>query len=171
MDALIAVDVQGDFLPGGSLPVPDGDQVIPVLERLAGRAPLVVATRDWHTPDDPSFLAQGGPWPVHCVRDTDGAQLDPRIAGLADVVVNKPTNDATFGTSLVDDLRGRGVQEVTVGGLALEYCVLETAVGLARAGFDVTVALDATRSITAQGAEAAIADLGKAGARVVATVG
>jgi nicotinamidase/pyrazinamidase len=159
MDALIAVDVQRDFLPGGALAVPEGDAVIPALERLATEAPLVVATRDWHAPDDPSFEAQGGPWPIHCVRDTEGAQLDARIEKLASLIVDKPTNDATFSTPLVEELRSRSVHEVTLGGLALEYCVMETALGLRKEGFAVTVALGATRHITEESAAAARAKL------------
>lgn len=127
---------------------------------------MVVATRDWHRPDDPSFEAQGGPWPPHCVQGTAGAELDPRIHDLADQVTDKPTNDATFRTSLADDLRARSVREVTVGGLALEYCVKETALGLRRAGFEVTVALAATRHITEEGAAAARAELEEAGVRL-----
>src|SRR5205823_10646144 len=100
--------------PGGALAVPDGDEVVPELERLAAEAPLVVATRDWHTPDDPSFQAQGGPWPQHCVAGTPGARLDPRIEALAELIVDKPTNDATHRTRLVDDLRARHVNAVTV---------------------------------------------------------
>jgi nicotinamidase/pyrazinamidase len=163
MDALIAVDVQKDFLPGGALAVPEGDEVIPVLERLAAEADLVIATRDWHEPDDASFEAQGGTWPVHCVADTDGAQLDARIAAIAEVVVDKPTNDATVRTNLVDLLRERGVQRVWVGGLALEYCVLETALGLRQSGFDVTVVEAATGRITDEGAGKAKGDLQAAG--------
>jgi nicotinamidase/pyrazinamidase len=167
MDALIAVDVQNDFLPGGALAVPAGDEVIPVLERLAAEAPLVIATRDWHPPDDPSFAAQGGEWPVHCVQGTPGAQLDPRIEALAETVVDKPTNDATVRTKLVTLLRDRGVKDIWVGGLAFEFCVLETALGLRQSGFEVSVVEDATRRITDEGAGAAKADMQNAGIKIV----
>src|ERR1700733_3185695 len=93
-EALLIVDVQNDFLPGGALAVPDGDQVIDRINALAAdpRFAVVIATRDWHPPDHDSFEAQGGPWPEHCVRDTPGAQLSDRLdRAHIDAVVDKGT--------------------------------------------------------------------------------
>ena len=82
MEALIVVDVQNDFCPGGALAVPDGDQVVEPINELAERIPFVVATRDWHPPGHSSFAEQGGPWPVHCLRDSPGAELHAGIRRL-----------------------------------------------------------------------------------------
>ena len=96
MDGLIVVDVQNDFCSGGALAVPDGDAVIEAVNRLAREASYVVATRDWHPPDHSSFAAEGGPWPVHCVRDTPGAQFHPGLdtSRISDVVNAGRTRDA-----------------------------------------------------------------------------
>src|SRR5258708_26809630 len=90
--ALLAVDVQGDFLPGGSLAVPDGDAVVEPLLRAARGVDMVVATRDWHPPDHASFAERGGPWPPHCVAGTPGSRIRPEVDRVADVVVSKGTN-------------------------------------------------------------------------------
>ena len=90
MRALIVVDVQNDFCPGGALAVPDGDAVVDAVNRMASEASFVVATRDWHPPDHGSFAAHGGRWPVHCVQGTPGAELHPGIdASQIDVVVDE----------------------------------------------------------------------------------
>jgi nicotinamidase/pyrazinamidase len=154
MEALIIVDVQNDFCPGGSLAVADGDAVVAPANELAARIPFVVATRDWHPPDHGSFAAQGGPWPVHCVGDTDGAQLHPGIdSSLIDVVVDKGMGlgsdgySGFEGTAVEQLLRARGVDTVHVAGLALDYCVKATALDARRAGFDVVVHRSATRAV------------------------
>jgi nicotinamidase/pyrazinamidase len=154
MEALIIVDVQNDFCPGGALAVADGDAVVAPCNALAGSVPFVVATRDWHPPDHASFAAAGGPWPVHCVRDTDGAQLHSGLdTGLIDVVVDKGSERSQDGysgfegTSLEALLRARGVDTVHVVGLALDYCVKATALDARRAGFDVVVHRSATRAV------------------------
>ena len=90
MEALIVVDVQNDFCPGGALPVPDGDAVVEPVNRLASAAPFVVATRDWHPADHDSFATQGGPWPVHCVAGTAGAELHPGIERITAAVTELP---------------------------------------------------------------------------------
>jgi nicotinamidase/pyrazinamidase len=175
MDALIVVDVQRDFCPGGALAVPDGDAVIEPINELAQNAPLVVATRDWHPPDHGSFADNGGPWPVHCVRDTSGAQLH---AGLdqsqIDVVIDKGQERDTEGysgfqaTELERILRERGVESIEVAGLALDYCVKATALDAKRAGFDVTVHRGATRAVEVEpgDAERAVQELRDAGIEV-----
>ena len=171
-DALIIVDVQKDFLPGGSLPVAAGDEVIPPLNEYARRfraAGLpVVATRDWHPPDHRSFAAQGGPWPSHCVAGTDGARFAAALHLPTDtVVVSKaatPENDTYSGfdgNDLAADLRRQGVRRVFVGGLATDYCVLHTVRGALREGFATVLLTDAVRAVDVHpgDGDAAIAEM------------
>jgi nicotinamidase/pyrazinamidase len=176
MEALIIVDVQNDFCPGGALAVPDGDSVVEPINRLADEAALVIATRDWHPPDHGSFAEQGGVWPVHCVRDTPGAQLHPGIdAARVAEIIDKGQERELEGysgferTGLETLLRDRGVQEVHVAGLALDYCVKATALDAKRLGFDVVVHRDATRPVEVQPGDGdrAVAELSAAGVRVV----
>jgi nicotinamidase/pyrazinamidase len=176
MDALLVVDVQNDFCPGGALAVADGDAVIEPINRLAADAGLVVATRDWHPPDHGSFVAQGGPWPLHCVRDTPGAQLHDRLELGADaIVIDKGQTRVREGYSGFEDtelervLRERHVDTVHVAGLALDYCVRATALDARRAGFAVIVHRDATRAVEVQAGdgERAVAELRAAGVSVV----
>lgn len=176
MEALIVVDVQNDFCPGGALAVSDGDAVVDPLNRLAGSVELVVATRDWHPPDHGSFADFGGPWPVHCVQGTAGAELHPGIdRSLIDVVVDKGRVAELDGYSGFEDtglerlLRERGVERVHVGGLALDYCVRATALDAARAGFLVVVHRDATRAVEVRpgDGERAVEELRSAGVEVV----
>lgn len=157
-DALIMVDVQLDFLPGGSLAVPRGDEVVPALNRyiavFRGLTFPIVATRDWHPPDHCSFRAQGGPWPPHCVAGSAGAHF----ATLLDLpceahIVSKATSrdrDAYSGfegTGLDDWLRRAGASRVFVGGLATDYCVLNTVRDALRFGYATFLLLDAVRAV------------------------
>jgi nicotinamidase/pyrazinamidase len=176
MDALIVVDVQNDFCPGGALAVPNGDEVIAPINGLARQSELVVATRDWHPPDHGSFVENGGPWPVHCVRDTPGAQLHERIdTDLIDAIIDKGRTGEKEGysgfedTDLEDMLRERGVDTVHVAGLALDYCVRATALDAKRAGFNVILHRDATRAVEMNpgDGERAVAELREAGVEVV----
>ncbi|HTP23345.1 MAG TPA: nicotinamidase [Solirubrobacteraceae bacterium] len=176
MRALIVVDVQNDFCPGGALAVPDGDAVVEAVNRMAADAPFVVATRDWHPADHGSFAAQGGPWPVHCVQDTPGAALHSGIdLSQIDVVVDKgEASDREGysgfeGTDLERLLRERGVDAVDVAGLALDYCVKATALDARAAGFGVTVHRGATRAVevTPGDGERAVSELRAAGVEVV----
>jgi len=176
MEALIVVDMQNDFCAGGSLEVPDGDAVIAPLNRLAAQFPFVVATRDWHPPDHQSFAEQGGPWPVHCVRDTPGAQLHADIdASRIGAIVDAGTEPDQEGYSGFEDtgletlLRDRGVDTVHVGGLALDYCVKATALDAARMGFHAIVHRDATRPVEVNPGDGdrAVAELREAGVDVV----
>jgi nicotinamidase/pyrazinamidase len=157
-DALLLVDVQCDFLPGGALGVPDGDAVVPVLNRylaLARRKKLpVYASRDWHPKNHCSFRPQGGPWPEHCVAETPGAAFAPDLELPADaIVVDKATRadadaySAFSGTSLAESLRGRGVTRLLAGGLATDYCVLNTVRDALKEGFDVLLLEDAIRAV------------------------
>lgn len=157
-DALIVVDIQVDFCPGGRLPVPGGDGIIPVLNqyidlfrRVRAR---VFATRDWHPPNHVSFKERGGPWPPHCVRGSDGASFHPDLRLPEDVgVISKATDpdresySGFDGTELDADLRKAGVRRVFVGGLATDYCVKNTVLDGLRLGFDVVLLVDATKGI------------------------
>jgi nicotinamidase/pyrazinamidase len=157
--ALVIVDFQNDFTPGGALAVSDGDAIAERVDRLArsGEYDLVLATRDWHPRDHGSFAAQGGPWPEHCVQGTPGAELHPALdRALVDVVVDKGQDPATEGysgfdaTELAELLHERGVDHVTVVGLATDYCVKNTALDALRNGFGVTVDSSAVRAVELQ---------------------
>ena len=162
MKALLIVDVQHDFLPGGALGVPDGDQVIPALLAAAPDADVVVVSRDAHPPDHCSFVEQGGTWPVHCVAGTHGAELHPDVAALdPDVRIEKATTadrdaySAFDGTGLADELRARGVDEIVIGGLATDYCVRASVLDALREGFAVTVLEDGIRGVEVQPGDSA----------------
>lgn len=163
---LVVVDVQNDFAdPQGSLYVSGGESTIPVINRLVSAARSagapVVYTQDWHPPETPHFQAQGGVWPVHCVRDTWGARLHPDLE-VAGPVIRKGTGgeDGYSGftvrdvvttedqpTELDRVLRDKGVRRVVVVGLAEDVCVKETALDAQRLGYDTTVMLEATRPV------------------------
>jgi nicotinamidase/pyrazinamidase len=171
-EALVIVDFQNDFTPGGALAVPDGDAIAARLNELAAddRFDLVVATRDWHPPEHSSFAAQGGPWPAHCVAGTEGSELHPGLdAALVDVVVDKGTDPGTEGysgfdgTDLASLLRDRGIDRVTVAGLATDYCVRATALDALKAGFAVTVDDRASRGIDPDGTASALDEVRAAG--------
>ena len=160
-DALLIVDVQSDFLPGGSLAVPRGDEVVAVLNgcvqafRQAGLP--VVATRDWHPPDHCSFRPQGGPWPPHCVAGSAGAGFAPGLQLPAQAIViskaTQPQSDAYSGfegTALDQRLRQAGVGRLFVGGLATDYCVLNTVFDAVRLGYQTVLLLDAIRAVDVQ---------------------
>ena len=161
-DALLIVDVQNDFLPGGSLAVAEGDQVVGVLNdysALFSRQGLpTYATRDWHTPDHCSFKAQGGPWPPHCVAGSPGAEFAPdlRLPAASVTVISKGTRqdkDAYSGfedTDLAERLRSAGVRRLFIGGLATDYCVLNTVRDALREGFAVHLLMDAIRAVNVQ---------------------
>ncbi len=165
-DALILVDIQKDFLPGGALPVPDGDKVIEPANRYieifqkAG-APIF-ATRDWHPENHISFKENGGLWPRHCVQNTEGAQFADGLKLPPEVfIINKgdrPEFDAYSGfqgTLLEDLLRERGVKRIFVGGLATDYCVLNTVLGGLNLGFQVFWLEDASKGISPEGEQRA----------------
>jgi len=152
--ALIIVDVQNDFCPGGALAVADGDAVVPIINALAPHFSTVVATQDWHPADHRSFAAQGGPWPVHCVAGTTGAAFHPDLATAPiDLTIRKAmlsqqeAYSGFDGTDLAEQLRQRGIRRVYVVGLALDYCVDATALDAHKAGFTTYVVADATRAV------------------------
>ena len=172
--ALIVVDVQRDFLPGGALGVPGGDAVVEPLVQAARSAGLVIRTRDAHTPDHCSFIAQGGTWPVHCVAGTRGAELHPAIAALDGPVVDKgAAQDADAysgfdGTRLAELLRAAGVTHVLVGGLATDYCVKATVLDALAAGFQTTVLADAIAAVDVNAGDGlrALEEMAAAGAQI-----
>lgn len=176
-DALIVVDVQNDFLPGGALGVPGGDEVIPALNKyseLFERLGLpIVATRDWHPENHCSFEAQGGPWPPHCVAGTEGAAFATGLDLHGDTkVVSKaetPEEEAYSGfqgTELDRWLKERGVRRVFVGGLATDYCVRETVRDGLVNGYEVVLLGDAIRAVNVDpgDGEKAVAEMEKEGA-------
>ena len=176
--ALIIVDYQNDFArPDGALSVPGGEQIAGAINAHAasGDFDLVLATRDWHPRDHGSFEAQGGPWPDHCVQGTEGAELHPDLDSAAiDVIVDKGQDPGTDGysgfdaTGLAERLRERGVDDLTIVGLATDYCVLNTARDALREGFGVRVDPAAVRGVEVEpgDSERALEELQAAGARV-----
>lgn len=157
-DALLIVDVQNDFLPGGSLAVPHGDEIVPVLGRylalFESEELPIFASRDWHPPDHCSFREQGGPWPPHCLAGSTGAAAPPALAlPPSSVIVHKATAadrdaySAFQGTALAALLRERGVRRLFVGGLATDYCVLETVRDAVTQGYAVVLLMDAIRAV------------------------
>jgi nicotinamidase/pyrazinamidase len=155
--ALIIVDYQNDFArPDGALSVPGGEEIAGAINGHSGSGDydLVLATRDWHPADHGSFAAQGGPWPPHCVQDTDGAALHPALdARPVDGIVDKGQDPGTEGysgfeaTGLAERLRDEGIDALTIVGLATDYCVKNTALDALREGFAVRVDPAAVRGV------------------------
>jgi nicotinamidase/pyrazinamidase len=179
-DALVVVDVQNDFLPGGALGIRGGDEILPALNRCLGhfhRLGLpVFATRDWHPPDHCSFAPQGGPWPVHCVAGTPGAEFAPGLRLPPDTgVIDKATRpereaySTLEGTDLGRRLRTAGVGRLFIGGLATDYCVLNTVRDAVRIGFAVVVLSDAIRAVDVEPGDGAraIAEMQQLGAHFI----
>jgi len=157
-DALIVVDVQNDFCPGGMLAVPDGDAVVPVINACIRQAQAagipIIASRDWHPQRHVSFEAQGGPWPEHCVQDSAGAAFREDLDLPGDTVkvskgvrLDKDQYSAFDDTGLGEFLRRDGVQRVWVTGLAQDVCVHATVMSAREEGFDVVLVENATRAI------------------------
>lgn len=172
--ALICVDVQNDFLPGGALAVPHGDEVITPLLDAAVDARIVISTRDWHPADHCSFKEHGGIWPVHCVQDTKGAKLDPQIDAIADYVVNKGTDTEKESYSGWSDivagiLDANDIKLIKIGGLATDYCVLATVRDALAAGYKVEVLKDACRGVNVNptDSEMALTEMALLGAEII----
>lgn len=168
-DALVVVDVQRDFLPGGALAVAEGDQVVPLLNRYIARFEQAglptVFTRDWHPANHCSFRAQGGPWPPHCVAGSEGADFAPGLVlpATGHVVSKATTAEADAysgfqGTTLAAWLRDRGCRRLFIGGLATDYCVRETVCDALAAGFAVVLLRDAVRAVEVQPGDGARAE-------------
>lgn len=196
MNALLIVDVQYDFLPGGALEVTQGDEVIPVINRVQEKFPLVVATQDWHPADHGSFASNhpgsdvfsmsklGGLdqilWPDHCVQGTPGADFSDHLhANRIEAIFRKGTdpqidsysgffdNGKKKSTGLADYLKGRGVKTVFMGGLAADFCVGFTALDAIEAGFMVFLMEDATRAIDIDGWEKMKKNILKKGGEII----
>ncbi len=174
-DALIIVDVQNDFCPGGALPIEEGDRVVPVLNEwiaaAVDKALPVYASRDWHPAGHISFDERGGPWPPHCIQDSDGAAFHPDLKLPATTIkvtkgvrFDQDQNSAFDETGLTEQLRRDGIKRVWIGGLARDVCVLATVLDACRVGFDTRVIMDATRPVTTEGGEDARKQMESAGA-------
>lgn len=179
-DALIIVDLQNDFLPGGALGVPQGDEVVAPIQQLIDLYQShdlpIYASRDWHPVGHCSFTQQGGPWPIHCIAGSSGAAFSAAIpVEQFATVISKATTveqdaySAFNGTDLGEALRARGIARVAVCGLATDYCVLNTARDALADGFGVWLVLDAIRAVEVQPGDGAraIAAMLAAGAQPV----
>jgi nicotinamidase/pyrazinamidase len=179
-DALIVVDVQRDFLPGGSLAVPDGDAVISILNRYLQRFQVaglpIVATRDWHPPDHSSFAGEGGSWPAHCVQGSRGAEFPeqlqlPQEAALVSKATKRDADaySGFEGTNLRQYLQEAAVRRVFIGGLATDYCVLATVKDAVDVGLEVVVLGDAIRAVNVEpgDGERALDEMRSVGARII----
>jgi nicotinamidase/pyrazinamidase len=183
--ALIIVDVQKDFCPGGALPAPGGDRIIPALNRHIAEARQrdmpVYASRDWHPAVTSHFKEYGGEWPPHCVQASAGAQFHGDLKLPADAVVISKGDDparpgysafdghTADGTMLLHDLRDRQITRLYVAGIATDYCVKATALDAARAGLEVRVLRDAITGIDVNPGDAdrALEEMSNAGAGIV----
>jgi len=196
MRALLLIDIQHDFLPGGALAVPEGDVIIPVVNKIQGKFDLVVATQDWHPANHKSFASQHSGqnlfdvielngleqvlWPDHCVQGTAGAEFSTELEHhRIEAIFRKgtdPTIDSYSGfydngrlksTGMADYLRGKGITEVHLAGLAADYCVYYSAKDALQEGFKVYYLEDAVRAINQEGFEKAKADLLEHGAHII----
>jgi len=155
--ALVVVDVQRDFCPGGTLPVAEGDRVVPALnkyiEKFQAAGGPIIFTRDWHPPDHSSFKQQGGPWPPHCVQGSEGAKFHPdlHVPPEGEIVSKADKKDEAYsffqGTDLAEKLHQRGIKKLLVGGLATDYCVKETVLDGLKHGFEVFHLDDASKGV------------------------
>src|SRR5262245_15027611 len=157
--ALILVDIQNDFCPGGALGVSGGDEVVPVVNALIKSFPFVVASQDWHPSGHISFIERGGPWPPHCVQETHGSQFHPRLdVSNVDAIVRKATSQESdaysafeasdeSGKALDEALRAHSIDAIFIAGLATDYCVRATALDGIANGYKVFVIQDAVRGV------------------------
>lgn len=183
-DVLLVTDIQNDFLPGGSLAVSGGDAVVPVINRYIGRFVArglpVYATRDWHPEGHCSFHARGGPWPMHCVAGTHGAAfaatltLPPDTTLISKATMQDQEAYSSFqGTDLNERLHAAGIRRLFIGGLATDYCVLNTVRDARRLGYEVFVLSDAVRAVDVQpgDGEHAEEEMARLGARFITLEG
>ncbi|MEM2750093.1 MAG: bifunctional nicotinamidase/pyrazinamidase [Nitrososphaerales archaeon] len=156
--ALLIIDVQNDFCPNGALPVPDGDKIIPILnkyiEKFVKAGASIYATRDWHPPNHISFKTRGGTWPPHCIQNTRGAEFHPKLALPKGVkIISKGTSpdreaySGFEGTNLSSLLKDQGIKTVFIGGLATDYCVKATVLDALKEGFHVVFLEDASKGV------------------------
>ena len=183
--ALILVDIQNDFCPEGALAVNEGDQIVPIVNRLITEFPLVISTQDWHPVNHISFKQRGGPWPPHCVQGTRGAELhaDVRTESIAHYFrkASSPEKDdySEFegkdaqGRTLDDLLRSHGIKRLYIVGLATDYCVLETVLDGIKYGYDVYAVTDAMRAVNVNpnDGEKALQKMAQHGAHLVTSDG
>ena len=179
--ALIVVDVQNDFCPGGTLAVAHGDEVVAplnqVIDEFLERGAPIYKSRDWHTPTTKHFEAYGGTWPVHCVQNTKGAEFhpalrdDPRIKVISKGLGDTDCYSAFDETDLAAQLHDQDVDEVIIGGLATDYCVKNTVLDALKHGFKVKALKNAMRAVELQPGDGdrAIEEMRAAGADVVST--
>lgn len=183
--ALIIIDVQNDFCPGGTLPVPNGDLVVAPLnqaaERFTHHGLTVFASRDWHPMDTEHFQEHGGPWPVHCVQGTDGAAFHPDLRLPENVIILSKGIDryadgysafegiSWAGLPFAELLRNKGVRHLCVGGLATDYCVRATVLDAIKRGLEVTVLVDGVAGvdIIPGDSQRALEEMQQAGARIL----
>jgi len=177
--ALIVVDVQNDFCPGGALAVAEGDEVVAPLNELIDefleRGNPVYKSRDWHPPKTKHFQAYGGTWPIHCVQNTKGAEFhpqlrdDPRVRVISKGLGDTDCYSAFDETDLASQLQEQGVEELVVGGLATDYCVKATVLAGLNEGFKVKALKNAMRAVDVNpgDGERAIQEMKAAGAQIV----
>jgi len=173
-DALLVVDVQNDFCPGGALPIQGGDAVVRPINKIMGLFDIIVFSRDWHPADHCSFADSpefvDGSWPVHCAQDSPGAEFHGSLRVPLDaMVISKGTDPAREEYSsfarpeLALGLRERGVKRVFVAGLATDYCVRATVLDGLSAGFPMVVVKDGCRGVSEETTEAALEEMAAAG--------
>lgn len=176
-DALLVVDVQNDFCPGGALPVDEGDQVVPILNEWVREAvrkgAFLVVTRDWHPPHHVSFRERGGPWPPHCIQGTPGAEFHPDLElpeqGLVVSKGDDPDEEAYSafdGTGLEHVLKERGIGRVFVGGLTQDVCVRATVLHALDQGLETHVLVDGTRPVDPEEGKRALREMEERGAHI-----
>jgi len=187
MNALVIVDVQNDFCSGGSLAVPEGEQVVPIINRLFDRFDYVVATQDWHPKEHKSFASNNGRqpfemgelngkpqmmWPDHCVQGTKGADFHTDLASGFLIFRKGTTPDVEeysgfTNTNMADRLTKKSIKELYVCGLALDYCVLHTALDAIKFGFKVTVIVDACRAVDVKSIDGVKKQMADAGINLI----
>jgi nicotinamidase/pyrazinamidase len=179
--ALVLIDIQNDFCPGGALAVEQGDQIVGAVNSVMPRFPLVISTQDWHPADHISFKERGGPWPPHCVQNTKGAELHPALdrAPISYYFrkAASPDRDAysefegtdESGRTLDEALKSHGVNRVYVAGLATDYCVKATALDALKLGYETFVISDAVRAVNLdpQDGKRALEEMKQSGAHLV----
>jgi nicotinamidase/pyrazinamidase len=184
---LLVIDLQNDFCAGGALAVPNADRVVSALnehiDEAVAHGVSIYASRDWHPPVSKHFKPYGGPWPVHCVKDTNGARFHPNLHLPATAIwITKGEDPASpgysafegqtpDGTPLLADVRARGIGQLYVGGIATDYCVKHSVLDALSAGLQVTLLEDAIAGVDAEGSACAIVEMRRRGARVTAGPG
>ncbi len=179
-DALIIIDMQNDFMPNGTLPVPEADKIIPILniyiDLFSYKSLIIIASRDWHPPNHCSFKEYGGIWPSHCVAGTKGAEF-PKELNIPKnaIIISKATSpekdaySALQDTELSDFLEYHSVQRCFVGGVATDYCVLHTVLDLLKKGYETYILKDAIKAVNVnpEDGKKAIENMQKKGAKVI----